>query len=447
MADPLDRTHQRDVMVTFLALSGLLHVLAFFAVTVAAAYKSPIDIRLPDEIELGVVENNPGAQGSPPPAAPPAAQKPVPPPAPAPKPAPKPASDAIVLDAGAARDAATPTDAAASDAAPASEVAKSDQPPSGTPGETSGEGQGEGDLGAGLGFGSGGFGRSKGGPSGAVIGFHADLDEIRRTSLTLETRGLLELIPEWQKMLQGSGIDPLKDLSRVFVATPSLKRSDLVMSARFVGGKPLLERAVERLAQEKGQSARFEAKEGLEVAPWYNRGPTAREVAVVAPDQFVVARPQDVSRVLGVSAALARRHAKQPDMEQSTGPAALLAMYPKEAVALSVEGAREFVAGDNSYVPTALRISLWHIDEFHIQLRVFGYYESDKRAGAGLERIDELRHAIADHPRVQYLGLRSAIEEAKLERHGDTLTLESVLTLHQTRYLMGFVTEALKPRD
>jgi hypothetical protein len=37
--------------------------------------------------------------------------------------------------------------------------------------------------------------------------------------------------------------------------------------------------------------------------------------------------------------------------------------------------------------------------------------------------------------------------EAKLERTGDTLELETVLTLHQTRYLMAFVTNALKPRE
>jgi hypothetical protein len=442
MADLFDRTHQRDLMVTFFAVSLLLHVLAFFAVSVASTYKPPIEFRLPDEVELGVVESDPGQQGSPPPAAAPQEHKPTPlPPVPSPqKPAPKPTSDAIVLDAGVVHDAAAPAEAAST------EVAANDEQPSGAPGETSGQGQGLGVFGEGFGFGSGGSGNGKGGPPGAVIGLNADLDEIRRTSLTLETRALLEIVPEWEKLLQGSGLG-IEDLSRVFVATPSLKHSELVMSARFRGGLAALQRAAQQLAQSKGQSVSFESRGGLEVAPWYNRGPTAREVALVAPDQFVVARPRDLPRVMGVSAALARRQAKQPDIEKATGPAALLAMYPGEAAALSVEGARAFVVGENDYVPLGLRISVWHIDEFHMQLRVFGYYESEKRAGEALGRVEELRHEIADHPRVQYLGLKSAVDEAKLERRGDTLRLETVLTLHQTRYLMAFLTNALKPRE
>src|SRR5205085_2942711 len=100
-------------------------------------------------------------------------------------------------------------------------------------------------AGPGLGFGAGGFGEGRGGPPGVIIGLHADLDQIRNTSLILETRALLDLVPEWERLLQGSGIDPVNDFSRLFVATPNLKRSSLVVSARIKGGADTIQRATE----------------------------------------------------------------------------------------------------------------------------------------------------------------------------------------------------------
>jgi hypothetical protein len=54
---------------------------------------------------------------------------------------------------------------------------------------------------------------------------------------------------------------------------------------------------------------------------------------------------------------------------------------------------------------------------------------------------------LAEHPRAAYLGLRSAIEEASFSLDGHTITIESRLTMHQTRYLLGFVSRALAPRE
>ena len=169
-------------------------------------------------------------------------------------------------------------------------------------------------------------------------------------------------------------------------------------------------------------------------------------MGLVASDQLVIARPNDMGRVLSVSAALAQRHVNQPQMETASGPAALLAMYEGEDAALSVEGARAFVVGDGSYVPHALRISLRHLDEFHAEVRVYGYYESTARATSSLDAIDKLRRALAEHPKVMYLGLRSALDEATLSRQPDTLILQSTVTLQQLRYLMAFVQRALAMR-
>ena len=85
--------------------------------------------------------------------------------------------------------------------------------------------------------------------------------------------------------------------------------------------------------------------------------------------------------MLAVSAALERRHARQPGMERAAPPGSLLAMYDGEGMALSIEGVRTFLRGaEFGYAPPALRLSLRHLDEFHATLIAYGYYRSPAAA-------------------------------------------------------------------
>jgi hypothetical protein len=134
-------------------------------------------------------------------------------------------------------------------------------------------------------------------------------------------------------------------------------------------------------------------------------------------------------------------------MERLPGPLALLAMYEGEAAALSIEGVAQYVRGSRQHAPPGLRISLHPLDEHHAILRGYAYYKTTAQAEAALPVFDQLRLEWIDHPQAQYLGVKAALEEAKLEREGKTLTLEAKITMHQVRYLLGYVSRALKPRD
>jgi hypothetical protein len=61
--------------------------------------------------------------------------------------------------------------------------------------------------------------------------------------------------------------------------------------------------------------------------------------------------------------------------------------------------------------------------------------------------LAEQRRLLSEHPRVTFLGLKSAVDKAQIEQQGASLRLTVKLTLHQTRYLMGYVTRTLKPRS
>jgi hypothetical protein len=90
-------------------------------------------------------------------------------------------------------------------------------------------------------------------------------------------------------------------------------------------------------------------------------------------------------------------------------------------------------------------MSLYHVDQFNTELRVRGQYASSSDAAQALTAMDALRRELSEHPRVIFLGLKSALDTAVIEQSGSALSLHVRLTLHQTRYLMRYVTRALRP--
>jgi hypothetical protein len=319
------------------------------------------------------------------------------------------------------------------------------------PAAPSGHGEDDEALGAGMGDAMGeGSGYA---PAGATIALNVDLARVRQTALVLETQALLDIIPEWQQLLGGSGLDPLADLERVFVASPTLERSSVVLSASHRLSRARLNEAVAQLATEQGKAAVFRARDGFEIAPWNNRGPTERVIALTGQSQFTITRKGDLERVLQVASALGRARQEQgfkaAEVQTQGG---LLAMQDKEAVALWIEGVHKYVPkltpeeSAAQGVPQALRLSIYHVDQFNTELRVRGQYASKSAAAAAFVSMDALRAQLSTHERVTFLGLKSALDRAQLEQTGSALVLKVRLTLHQTRYLMRFVTRALRPR-
>lgn len=442
----------------FIVASLGLHVLVLALLALPEAPDPGFRFKLPDQIEIGLLE--PGGGGnrsltSPPPAPPPQQPKPRPKPKPAPRPKPT-ATDAPslgpVVDAGPARDASAgdaAVDGGVPDAGPPSDAAVRDAQVGDAARPLFASGFGDDPNAEGPGFGVGLAGHGLGGyaPDGAQIGLHVNMDRLEGSSLILEVNALLDVIPEWRAMLQGSGLDPFSDFSRIFIATPTLSRSDMVLAARYRGAPAIVEQAVERLGRERHRPVSFQSRGAVRFAPWENRGPTPRVIALTGAGELVITRKADLPRVLAVADALAQRAKRDANHKRASGPAALLAMLDGEAVALSVEKARSFVEGDLTAVPGAVRLSVQPLDEFHARISAIGKYESAQRASAALRRIDELRRQWIDHPRASYLGIKNALETAELERDGEHVTLSMKVTLHQTRYLLAYVSRALRPRS
>jgi hypothetical protein len=417
----------------WLVLSIALHSLCMFWMRASLPPADESLFKLPQDIEFGLVDQAPGPEGAA--APPPAAVEPVR----APKPklrvqrAAAPVADSaavpIVADAGPpARDTPEPAEPESSETAAVSGLGL-------FPGAT------------GSGSGSGSQGEGSGGVRGAILALNVDVERVKSSALLLEAGSLLEIIPEWQALLAGSGLDPVRDFRRVFVAAPSADRASLVVSAQHALPRTRIDSAVAALAAEHGTRSAFESQAGVAVATWRNRGPTERVIALTAPDQLVITRAAELTRVLSVERALGAARKQQGfDAAEVDARGGLLAMQPDESVALWVEGLSRYVSSAVAGVPESVRLSIFRGDQFHTELRVAGNYRSASAAAEARESMESLRRELTDHPRVVFLGLKSAMDAAQIEQAANTLRLTVRLTLHQTRYLLGFVSRALRPR-
>ncbi len=426
--------------VRFFVLSLGLHALIFLWMTRGAAVDDKPLFQLPATVEFGVSEEESGGGDKGP--------KP-PPPAPAvAKAAPKThkamdKSDRITLPV----DAGTQVDNAP-DAGPSNATALAARSADGgVPEDELGSGPFGAGTGEGSGSGPGGDGSGAYAPKGATIALNIDLERVRKSALVLETEALLGIIPQWEALFAGSGIDPTQDLLRVFVATPNLQRASVVVAARHALPRERIDAAVNKLARERGRKADWYGERGFQVASWPNRGPTQRVVAITADDQLIITRSEDLRRVLSVARALAKARVGEGfTKEEVKAQGGLLAMQADEAVALWVEGVRHYVPRQDPGVPLALRMSVHRVDEFHCELRATGRYESPERAQAAMASAQALRKELGSNGRVIYLGLQNAVEQATLTQEKAALVLRMTLTLHQTRYLMQYVSAVLKPR-
>lgn len=388
------------------AVHGLLYAVLRWAGTMPGV---DFEIALPSEVEFGMTEP---AAPEPPPSSPPRAEPPRAPAEPAPlaeAPKPKPKPKPKPPDAGVAE---APADEAADRAAlPAAE-------------------RGQPLLSAYA-------------PEGAQIALRLHMGRVRESALAAEVRSLFQAIVDFKMVLEGSGLDPLRDLERLYIATPDLRRANIVIAGQYVGDPDLPQRAVESLAAARGETATFRREGAIRVAPWLNRDETPRVLALIAPQQFAITRSEDLPRVLQVARALAARRAREATRRDPAE--ALLALDDGETLALSVEGARAFVRGNLRGVPERLEIQVRERAGGSFEVTAQGFFPDERAAEAAAAYWQSVRDRYAGNLLVAAIGLRGPIADTEIEAQDERIELRSHATREQARTVLGFVTNALIP--
>jgi hypothetical protein len=275
-------------------------------------------------------------------------------------------------------------------------------------------------------------------PEGAQLALRMDLERIQASPLAGAVSGLLQDIPDVRALLDGSGVDPVHDLTRLFLASPDLRREHVVMAGRYRGDESVPRAAVESLARVSGHPAEWRKIRGIRVAPWWNRDETQRVVALIGSDLFAITRERDLARVLAVARALRDQKSQQSEGE------GLVHMAERELMNVTVENARKFVRGTRAErAPLRLELSALR-GERDIELTLHASYPDAEQAEAAKDYVSTLRDRYAAHPLIALMGMDSTLRGIKFETHAGALDGHAEVPITQARLLLHFMRDALR---
>jgi hypothetical protein len=276
-------------------------------------------------------------------------------------------------------------------------------------------------------------------PAGGQIALRIDLDHVRASPVRADVERLLAAIPDWQALLGASGVEPVRDLSRVLVATPNLQRSSLVVAGRLADQAPPPAQIVEQLITAGGGVVAWQEQDGVPTTDWPNPDATLRRVAIVGERHFVIARPEDLPRVLSIAVARAER-ADRP----SQGAAdALLALPAGASLTIEVEGARAYVPRSPCPVPTRLSARADEIEGV-VQVSLRATFDSEEQSAEAAACFESLRARALGNPLVSFTGFAGPLGALEIATAGGILEASTRLSYSNIRAALRYAEGAFR---
>lgn len=278
-------------------------------------------------------------------------------------------------------------------------------------------------------------------PAGAQLALRIDMDRIRSSPLGQDVRELLAVMPDWQGLLAGSELDPVRDVSRLLIATPNLDRSRMVYAGRLSAEAGAPRAIVEAFARARGAEAHWSERGGIPRTEWPGPDGIARDVALIGDRHFVIARGEDLPRVLAIAAARRGRRAPASGAPAPTSAAdALLSMEEAEGLSIEIENVAAFVRRSPPGLALPERMRLAMIErEDGVEVRAlasFARAEDAEPARAWLEHQIEI---LSGNLVVALYGLAGPIERIDLGTEAHTLRAETRLRYSELRTIFGLL--------
>jgi hypothetical protein len=281
-------------------------------------------------------------------------------------------------------------------------------------------------------------------PPGAQLALRVDMKRVRESPLAPDVTSFLRGVPDWQLLLDGSGIDPVGDLDRLLVATPNLQRSKLVLAGRHRREAGFARKSVKRLAGSRGKGVRWQQRYGVATAPWYNRDRTPRTIALLSARHFSITRRQDLERVLAMTKARELRDPNKEGLVAARGPDALLSMGPDEAISLEVEGVHRFIIGSIKHVPLRLRLAVRETGPDEATVSVLATYASESDAIDASVYWKRVAQFYSQQLIMTLSGFGKTLRRMELTPEEDRIQLSFTLSADQIRFILSYAEGRLR---
>lgn len=273
-------------------------------------------------------------------------------------------------------------------------------------------------------------------PAGAQIAIRLDMARVRESTIAADVERLLHAIPDWRALLDGSGIEPLRDLERVMIASPDLTREKLVIAGKATAAVGLLEAVVERMATARGTTTQWRTMGTTKIADWPNLDATPRVVALLGNGNFIVCREVDLNKVL----AVANAKLEASGGEAVNGADALLWLQPNEVLSVEVEGARRYARGASpEQIPEKARASITQTSAQTAHIEATATFDSTEQATAARARWSELRDYYARDMGVALLGFSAPLRSMRLETQEAELSAATDLRASQLKMAISYL--------
>jgi hypothetical protein len=281
-------------------------------------------------------------------------------------------------------------------------------------------------------------------PPGAQLALRVDMKRVRESPLAGDVTSFLSGVPDWQLLLDGSGIDPVADLDRLLVATPNLQRSKLALAGRNRHGERFARESVQRLARSRGQSVRWRQRYGVPTAPWYNLDDTPRTIALLSPHHFSITRRQDLGRILAMTKARELRSADKEGLIAARGPDALLSMGPDEVISLEIEGVHQFVIGSRQHIPVRLRVAVRDTGAGEAAVSILATYASQEDARAASIYWKKVTTFYSQQLIMTIAGFGKTLRRMDLKPDDGRIQVSFTLNADQIRFILSYAEGRLR---
>ena len=317
-------------------------------------------------------------------------------------------------------------------------------------------------------------------PRGAQLALRIDFATVRGSPLAPQVRRLVERIPYWQRLLDGSGIDVVEDLDLLMIASPDPRSIEGVVVAgrlraefegppSMAGGvavagleeteesatapaesapmgpgmDPAIVRTVERLASLRtDEPVEWQRMGRIPYAPWMNVDRTPRVLAIVGRHRFTISRQRDLRRVLGLAQVRGRRRGGDE------GPDALLALPEGVVYSLEVDGLRNYVRGAGAVrFPEAAIAELSEAPENGVRLFARGDMESADQAEEAVVYWREQVRRARGNLMVQLAGGAALLALLEFESDDDQLQVRADLSQAQAQALLNLLIRLFPASD
>ena len=274
---------------------------------------------------------------------------------------------------------------------------------------------------------------------GAMVSLRVDIAALRSSPYGAQLTRLLQGLGDVQALLAGSGVDPMADLGRLWLASPDLSRNRTVLAGTLRGGSERAISAANALAAARGLARpTVHAERGVRTVPWLSTDETERVLALLDDRTFAIARQEDLPRVL-------RLLTRGPESQAAREPT-MLQLENEQLVQLDVVGAQHFLRGAPGLeAPRMLHAQLHAAPDNELDVNARALFATPAAAHTMAAHLKVLQQRYGGHPLVQLTGLGAAILHTRIGADGSELKLRSALKMDEAQSLLAALIDSLPP--